>query len=106
MATEITAENFEKEVKHADKPVLIDFWAPWCGPCKMMGPVFEELSKEMADVKFVKVNTDEESDVAVEFGVSSIPTLVLVKNGEEKDRLTGFLPKEVLKQKIQNMLNA
>lgn len=81
-ALHITADNFDKEVLQSDKPVLIDFWASWCGPCQMLGPTIEELAGEVTDTKICKVNVDEEQDLAVKYGVMSIPTLVLVKDGQ------------------------
>jgi len=100
----ITMENFEKEVLQSDKPVLIDFWAPWCGPCKMMGPVFEELSDEMTDLKFVKINTEDNQELAGQFQIQGIPTLSLIKGSKEVDRMSGFAPKPILKQKIEAMM--
>lgn len=105
MVTHITPENFENEVVKSDIPVLIDFWAPWCGPCKMMGPVFEELSSDYeGKVKFVKINTEDHPELASPFGIQGIPTLILSKDGKEANRLVGFLPKELLKQKIDSMI--
>lgn len=105
MVTEITNDTFEAEVKNADTPVIIDFWAPWCGPCKMMAPVFEDTSKEYeGKVKFVKVNVDENQELAQKFGVQSIPTLVFAQNGEEKTRWTGFVEKDTLKSNIDSAL--
>lgn len=83
------------EVKN-NKKVVIDFFATWCGPCKMLAPVLEELSKEMSDVEFYKVDVDESADIAKEYGIMSIPTLVLLENGEKKDMLVGFKPKEAI----------
>jgi thioredoxin 1 len=103
--THLTEENFEKEVMNYKKIVIIDFWAEWCGPCKMMSPVFEELSKEMIDVKFAKVDTDEAPHIAAQFGIQGIPTLLFVKNGKEVDRIVGFSPKAVLKSKIKAVLD-
>ena len=77
----VTGENYEKEVLQSDKPVLIDFWASWCGPCQMLGPVIEEVSEEVTDVKFVKVSTEEAPELAEKFSIMYIPTLVLMENG-------------------------
>lgn len=90
----VTGADYEKEVLQSDKPVLIDFWASWCGPCQMLGPVIEEVSNEVDDVKFVKINTEEAPEIAEKFSIMYIPTLVLLENGEVKDKATGFLQKE------------
>ncbi len=95
-----TKDNFENEVINSDKPVLIDFWASWCGPCKMMSPIFEEVAEEVEDVKFGKVNVDEESEIAEKYSVMSIPTLVLIKGGKEVLRSVGVKPK----REILNMI--
>jgi thioredoxin 1 len=106
MVIEINNENFQKEVKNSDKPVVIDFFANWCGPCQMMKPVFEELSKEYEDsVKFVKVDTEKSPVLAEKFEVRGIPLLVFLKNGEEIERIVGFNSKEDLKQKIDGILS-
>ena len=94
MALEITDNNF-KEILAEGKPVVIDFWAPWCGPCKMFGPVFEEVSKE-SNINFVKVDVDKENDIARRYGVMTIPTVILFKNGEEVKRNIGYMSKEEL----------
>ncbi|MBQ9940758.1 MAG: thioredoxin [Clostridia bacterium] len=90
----ITKENFEKEVINSDKPVLIDFWATWCGPCRMLAPVIEEIAKEREDIKVGKVNVDEQNELALQFNIASIPTLILVKDGQVVNKSIGFRPKE------------
>lgn len=85
--------NFNQEVLNSDKPVLIDFWAPWCGPCRMVVPLVEEIAKERSDIKVVKINVDEEQELAMQFGVMSIPTLVVMKNGKIVNQVTGARPK-------------
>ena len=101
----INNENFEAEVVKSKTLVIIDFFADWCGPCKMMAPVFEELSEEYkGKLKFVKANVDENNDLATKFEISGIPALVLAKNGKEIDRITGFLPKPALKDAIDSLI--
>lgn len=91
----VDEQNFSKEVLASDLPVLVDFWAPWCGPCQMAGPVLEELEKEFKEkVKFVKVNVDENPSLAAKMGVMSIPTVVLFKEGKEVNRQIGFAGRE------------
>lgn len=85
--------NFNQEVLNSDKPVLMDFWAPWCGPCRMVVPLVEEIAKERSDIKVVKINVDEEQELAMQFGVMSIPTLVVMKNGKIVNQVTGARPK-------------
>lgn len=90
----ITSENYEEEVSKSDKPVLIDFYADWCGPCRMMGPIVEEIAEEKADnIKVGKVNVDENQDLAMEYGVMSIPTIVIIKNGEVEKTFVGVRDK-------------
>ena len=93
--TNITKENFEAEVMSSDRPVLIDFWAPWCGPCRMLSPTISEIAEEYGDkVKVCKVNVDEQGELASTFGVMSIPTLVVIKEGKIVNSVTGVRPKD------------
>jgi thioredoxin 1 len=89
----ITSDNFQKEVIESDKPVLLDFWASWCGPCRMVSPMVDQIAEERSDVKVGKVNVDEEQDLAMRFGVQSIPMLVVMKNGEVTNATVGAQPK-------------
>lgn len=95
---QITKENFEAEVLKSDKPVVIDFWAVWCGPCKMVAPTFEALSAELPEVKFGKINVDEQPELAQQFKVMTIPTFILFKDGKVVDQTVGALPKDALKK--------
>ena len=90
----VTSQNFETEVTASDKTVLIDFWASWCGPCRMLSPVVDEIAEERADIKVGKINVDEEPELAGRFGVMSIPTLVVLVGGEVKNKSVGVIPKE------------
>ena len=97
MEFKFSSENFEKEVLKSEKPVLVDFYADWCGPCKMMSPIIEELAAELdGKAKVGKINVDENPDIAVEYNVMSIPTLIIFKNGKEEKRLVGLRDKEEL----------
>ncbi len=103
----ITDSNFSHEVEQSKTPVLVDFWAPWCGPCKVIGPIVEELAHEFAGkVKVGKLNVDENQQTAGQFGVMSIPTLLFFKNGKPVDSIVGAQSKETIKQKMAKLLTA
>lgn len=94
MTIEVTAQNFDEEVLNYKGKVLVDFWAEWCGPCMMLGPVIEEVSEEVDDVKFCKVNCDEARDAALQFGIMTIPNLIVFENGEQVNQSIGYIEKE------------
>ena len=101
-----TDNNFEQEVLKSDIPVLVDFWAPWCGPCRMVSPLVDELAEELTGkLKVVKVNTDENQEIAVKYGIRSIPTLGIFKDGNIVDGVIGAVPKQAIKNKILPHLN-
>ncbi|EMI55926.1 thioredoxin [Rhodopirellula sallentina] len=100
-AVNVNDQTFQTEVLESPKPVLVDFWAPWCGPCRMMGPVVDELADELqSDAVVVKVNVDEATDTATRYGVQSIPTFAVIKDGELVQQLSGVLPKETLRDAL------
>ncbi len=94
MTVDVTAENFDEEVLNYNGKVLVDFWAEWCGPCMMLSPIIEEVSEEVDDVKFCKVNCDEARDVALQFGIMTIPNLIVFENGEQINQSVGYIEKE------------
>ena len=94
LAMTITKANFEDEVLKCDRTVLIDFWAPWCMPCRMLAPTLDEIAAERPDIKVCKVNTDEQMELAIKFGITSIPCLFVIKDGKAVERLEGLRPKE------------
>ena len=105
MAINFTTSNFQEVVLNSDKPVLVEFWAEWCGPCKMIGPLIEELSIEMDGQAVIgKLNVDENPDIAATYGIRSIPTLLIFKGGEIVDKIVGAVPKASIAQKITAQL--
>jgi len=102
---EINDDSFEKIVLKSDKPVMVDFWAPWCGPCKAIAPTIDALEKEFGDkMTFVKVNVDDNPISPSKYGVQAIPTLIFFKNGEKADQITGMVAKQKLEETIKNVL--
>ena len=103
---EVTDANFQAEVIEADGPVLVDFWAPWCGPCRVIAPSLEEINAERDDLRVVKLNVDENQQTAARYDVMSIPTLIVFKNGEPASRIIGAMPKKRLVQELEPTLAA
>ncbi len=106
MVLEINDQNFENEVIKSEKPVVVDFWAPWCGPCRMLAPVTEKLADDYnGQVKFCKINVDENPAIATRYQVMSIPTLLFFKGGEQKDKAVGAIPETLLKTKVEALIS-
>lgn len=104
---EITDENFKSEVLESDKVVLVDFWAPWCAPCRMISPIIEQVAEKMdGKMKFGKMNTDMNQKTAMDFQIMAIPTLLVFKGGKEVDRIIGFKPKEQLEDQLNFLISA
>lgn len=100
-ALKLTKANFETEVLQSDRPVLVDFWAPWCGPCRMVSPIIEEIAEETDTAKVTKVNVDEQPELAAEFGVMSIPTLLVFKNGRVTNKAVGARQKSAILEMLR-----
>jgi thioredoxin 1 len=104
--TDVTDSNFQAEVLESSEPVLVDFWAPWCGPCRVIAPALEEIVEERDDLRVVKLNVDDNQQTAARYNVLSIPTLILFRNGEVAHQIIGALPKKRLVQEIEPALSA
>jgi len=105
MGVSITQENFEQEITQSTKPIVLDVYASWCGPCQQMMPIVDELEQELGSkYKFAKLNVDEARDISIKYGVTSVPTFVFIKNNEVVGKETGYMSKEVLKEKIEAAL--
>jgi thioredoxin 1 len=102
--TDVTDNNFQAEVLEADGPVLVDFWAPWCGPCRVVAPVLEEIAQERPDLRVVKLNVDDNQQTAAQFEVLSIPTMILFKNGQAAKKIIGAYPKRRLEAELEPVL--
>ncbi|NES04327.1 MAG: thioredoxin [Okeania sp. SIO2F4] len=106
-AQPVTDSSFQEEVLNSELPVLVDFWAPWCGPCRMVGPVVEEIASQYeGQIKVVKLNTDENPNVASQYGIRSIPTLMIFKGGQRVDMVVGAVPKTTLAQTLEKQLKS
>jgi thioredoxin 1 len=102
--TEVSDTTFQAEVLESETPVLVDFWAPWCGPCRVVAPVLEEIAGERDDIRIVKLNVDDNQQTAAQFGILAIPTMVLFRNGAEAKRIQGAMPKKRLEAELQPAL--
>ena len=102
--TEVSDTTFQTEVLESETPVLVDFWAPWCGPCRVVAPVLEEIAGEREDLRIVKVNVDDNQQTAAQFGILAIPTMVLFRNGAEAKRIQGAMPKKRLEAELEPAL--
>jgi len=104
MATDVTDSNFQAEVIESDQATVVDFWAPWCGPCRAVSPVLEEIDSERSDLRVVKLNTDDNQATAAKYGIMSIPTMIVFKNGEPAGQIVGAMPKPRLEKEINTIL--
>jgi thioredoxin 1 len=104
MATDVTDSNFQAEVIESDQATVVDFWAPWCGPCRAVSPVLEEIDAERNDLRVVKLNTDDNQATAAKYGIMSIPTMIVFKNGEPAGQIVGAMPKPRLEKEINTIL--
>lgn len=100
---ELTTANFDSQITQSTTPVVVDFWAVWCGPCKVMGPIIEELATEMPEVSYAKVNVDDNSELAMRFNILSIPTFVVMKGGSEVGRFSGAMSKDAFKERVKQI---
>ena len=101
----VTDTNFQAEVLESEAPVLVDFWAPWCGPCRMVAPILEEMAAEREDLRIVKLNTDDNQETAIQYQVLAIPTMILFRNGQEVKRIQGALPKRKIESELEPALS-
>jgi thioredoxin 1 len=104
--SDVSDNNFQAEVIESETPVLVDFWAPWCGPCRVVAPVLEEIAGERDDMRIVKMNVDDNQQTAAQFGILAIPTMILFRNGQEAKRIQGALPKKRLEAELAPVLAA